>query len=433
MGLTASTGHVCGWAVVVVVVGLMLAGCHAPPLATPTDPVLEGRYTDAARLVRADVEDDKRDRRYVLTRMRAGVMELAADQPKRAEGSLAEVYDLLRTQGVNRDKMLETVVVNEGVRVWKGEPFEQALAMTYFGLTAGVLGSWDNVRAAAQSSLFQLRDFGQAGRSGRPSHAGNGYVVTASDFTLGYLLHGIASQQLGRDDKARDFLDRAIRLNPALKPMRDRLWTQPYNAVLVASYGLGPRKEAHGPSNALSRFVPVFASTNAPLAVKVNGQRQDDAHVVTDVNRMATDHRWNHLEDLRVTKANLGQASILAGSVLTSDGLEYDNDRTAMIGLGLLAMGAYLEYQAKANTDYCDVFPQRFYVLPLWLEPEDSASAGSTVELQVSDRATASARLQGLKGAATGQPAKLIYFRLPAYNGSRSGVHRNRRANPLWR
>ncbi|MEM6552185.1 MAG: hypothetical protein AAF750_08660 [Planctomycetota bacterium] len=453
---------------------VLVGGCHAPRLETPTDAVLTGQYTEAAAFVRRQVVEEKGSRRYVLTRMRVGVMELAAGEPERAEGSLAEVYDLLRTQGINADKTVATVVVNEGVRVWKGEPFEQALAMTYFGLTEGVLGSWDNVRAAAQSSLFYLRDFGQGdegsgarprvtgsvgvgvgaggggGRSrvrtggvssldlmlraaeaeerGEPDYLDTGYVAEASDFTLGYLLHGIASQQLGRDDEARDYLDRAVWLNPALGPLRDRLWDEPYNAVLVASYGLAPRKEAYGPGRALARFVPVFGSTPSRLSVSVDGRQQAESHVVTDVNRLAIDHRWNNLEDLRLAKVALGRAGILVGSVIASRGFSRDNDTVGLIGLGIVALGFYMEYQAQANTDYCDVFPQRFYVVPLWLEPEDGvASEGSTVEMQVGNRPGASARLDGVRGAAAGQPAKLIYFRVPAYNGNGSAGDGDRR------
>ncbi|MEM1211187.1 MAG: hypothetical protein AAGI68_02710 [Planctomycetota bacterium] len=477
MGLT-TTAHRLGGVFVALIAALLLAGCHAPRLATPTDQVLTGQYSEAAEFVRRQVVDDKGSRRYVLTRMRVGVMELAAGEPERAEGSLAEVYDLLRTQGINDDKTVATVVVNEGVRVWKGEPFEQALAMTYFGLTEGVLGSWDNVRAAAQSSLFYLRDFGQSepsryrqrarvagsvgvgvgvggGRSGvrvgsvtsldlvkraaraeergEPDYLDNGYVAEASNFTLGYLLHGIASQQLGRDDEARDFLDRAVWLNPALGPLRDRLWNEPYNAVLVASYGLAPRKQAYGPSGALARFVPVFGSTPARLRVEVDGKRQDESHVVTDVNRLAVDHRWNNLEDLRLAKATLGRAGILVGSVVASRGFSRNNDTAGLVGLGILALGAYMEYQAQANTDYCDVFPQRFYVVPLWLDPEDgAASGGSTVELQVGNRPGASARLDGVRGAAAGQPAKLIYFRVPAYNGNGSVSAQDPRRIASW-
>jgi hypothetical protein len=41
----------------------------------------------------------------------------------------ARLYDFLRTQGVNADTTLPSFFVGEGsARIWKGEPFEQAMA-----------------------------------------------------------------------------------------------------------------------------------------------------------------------------------------------------------------------------------------------------------------------------------------------------------------
>ena len=65
----------------------------------------------------------------------------------------------IRDRGLNKDKTVRSVVFTEGVKVWKGEPFEQAMALVYYGFVQASQGSWDNARAAASNALFYLRDF----------------------------------------------------------------------------------------------------------------------------------------------------------------------------------------------------------------------------------------------------------------------------------
>src|SRR5687768_17761051 len=125
--------------------------------------------------------------------------------------------------------------------------------------------SWDNTRAAELGSLFQLRDFGKA-----PGHPGprrgataassapdgptgedlsTGYVAEKSDFVLGYLMAGVANQQIAaetgddsRAQEAADYFREAARLRPALAGLIDELRAGRYNTLLVVDYGRGPRK-----------------------------------------------------------------------------------------------------------------------------------------------------------------------------------------------
>src|SRR5690606_3097559 len=124
------------------------------------------------------------------------------------------------------------------------------LALTYYGFVQAEQGSWDNARAAAGNALFYLRDFEDeqtdedrlidtaevarraAEYERRHNQAGaqtdiptgdeyldHGYVVEQSNFTLAYLLHAVASQQLDRPDEASDYFNRVLQLEPGLRPI----------------------------------------------------------------------------------------------------------------------------------------------------------------------------------------------------------------------
>ncbi len=416
---------------------LLLPGCNAP-MQTPTRELADGRYDDALAKVVEEITDDRSERRYMLSRMRAGVLALDTDRPRMSEQFFAEVYDVLRTQGINADKTVSAVVLTEGVKLWKGEPFEQAMALAYYGMVQARLGSWDSARAAAGNALFYLRNFENdqdraAGRridteaimlrsieyenrqAGRPVGAGDardtdayldhGYVTEESNFTFAYLLHAIASQQMGRDLEAADYFQRVVQIEPAMRPTVDRLKARGYNTVLVVAYGLGPRKGRYGMDGALSEFIPRTRSDGAALSVSTPLGAASYPRV-TDVNAMARDHRWNNLEDVRRAKSILGSVLLVGGGITLGEGIQNHSEAAVWTGAALLASGIYMKATAAANTDYCDVFPQRLYVVPLMID-----DPSQRVELSIAGRPG----VVSVTGwpAADGPEARLVYVRLP--------------------
>src|SRR6202008_2057205 len=73
-----------------------------------------------------------------------------------------EVYNRLVLADINKGTrtLAAMPLFNEDMKQWKGEPFEQALMLTYLSMYHAANGSWDNARPAAGSSLFRLKDFG---------------------------------------------------------------------------------------------------------------------------------------------------------------------------------------------------------------------------------------------------------------------------------
>ena len=424
---------------------LVLVGCNTP-MRTPTRAMAEGRYDAALAHVVEEISDDRSQRRYMLGRMRAGVLALDSHQPQLSEQYFAEVYDVLRTQGINADRTVSSIVLTEGVKLWKGEPFEQALALAYYAMVQAELGSWDNARAASGNALFYLRNFdgessgqeaggqvierrldteaimmralayedAQAGRAsstedsnanGEADYLDHGYVTERSNFTFAYLLHAIASQQMGRDLEAADYFHRVVQLEPNLRPTVERFEARGYNTVLVVSFGLGPSKERYGPDNSLSEFVARTRSDNAQLSITTpHGQALIPR--ITDVNAMARDHRWNNLEDIRIAKSVIGSVLLVGGGITLGQGIDNHSEAAVWTGAALLASGLFLKATAGANTDYCDVFPQRMYVVPLTIN-----DPAQRIDLSIQGR-------PGIVSltdwpAHDGPQARLVYVRLP--------------------
>ena len=390
-------------------------------MRTPTAALRAGDFGGPRVDIYQNMQDKRSDRAYLLDRMRVGVLTLADGYPQSAQTIFEEVYDVLRTQGINKDKTIASIAINEDIKVWKGEPFEQALALTYYSMTQATLGSWDNARAAANSSLFRLRDFGEdedgeridtyeiarraveyeraidAGDTPeealrRANYLDHGYAARESDFTLGYLLAGIANQQLGRAKEADDHYLRVIELDDRQERLVQALRDGTYNTVLVVSYGLGPRKEGYGPDNSLARFAPRTPSNDAELRVRVGHVMGREYVPVQDVNVMAGDHMWNNLADIRAAKSTIGTLMLYGGVIAAQYGSSRGgNDDTVYAGLGALLLGAILKAGAHVDIRYCDVMPQRYYLVPLYL-----SDPNERIELEIQGRPASKMVLAGL-------------------------------------
>ncbi len=390
----------------------------------------------AAALNRAT--DDRRDRSFMLDRMKILSMAMADGVPEAARPVADELYGFLRTQGVNAEKTLPTVFFGEGAsRVYKGEPFEQALTLTQIAALDASLGDWGNARAAANNALFQVRDFSKSlgavpvARAAPPSQPRGGpaddpaaervrllehasgtdtesiarlATPQTSDFELGYALRAIASRQLGEAADMDEALVQLVRVAPRLEGLAAQIRAGAYNAALLVESGSGPQKVSSGPDGAIAAFRRTAPGDDAPLRVSIGGGAPLAFPVATDTDRLALDLRWNNLEDLRLAKSAVGNGLLLGGAVVANS----SNKREAQIaGLGMILAGLLAKSTAAADTRHNELLPQRTHIALLEL-----ADAGP-VRLWVEGRAPASLTLTGLSPPA---PGRLLFrlVRLPA-------------------
>jgi len=424
--------------------GVAIGGCSTGRVEPAIEAAaMRGDYGQAREAIEINLSHNPADKSYLLDRLRLLILTLADGQPDAAELAANELYALLRTQGINADRTVSSVVINERVKIWKGEPFEQALAYAYIGIQKAMRGEWDNARAAAQSSLFLLRDFGvnergekltsedlarkaataeQQGKSDE-SVIDRGYTPIKTDFTLGYLLNAISNLAIGRLDEASDNLNEVEALDPALAPLCAALRSGQYNTVLVVDYGLGPRKTAYGLDEALVRFSPRTPSDNRGLTARVRGPAGSedaswrDLPAATDINPMASSLMWNSLEGVRQAKSVIGNAMVVGGLIVaTADGGHDESDQArtnrAIAGAAIALGGLLLKGSARADLRHCEFFPQRTYIAPLWV-----SEPCSTIEAEVPSDASSRTVLVNVDPPAAGS-VQLRYIKIDQFGES---------------
>ena len=348
-----------------------------------------GRHADVRLYLVNHLQPDRRHRQYLLDRMQLGVATLAEGYPEAGRRTFERIFDTLRTQGINADRTVASIVISDRVRFWKGEPFEQAMAYLYVGMHHAMRGDWSNLRAAADNALFHLRDFGEdetgrrldnesivyrALRDREDRDTLESFTAVRSNLALAWLLSAVANQQMGRREESDRQFDTVVQLDERLVDVVDTFRDGDYDTVLVVEFGRGPRKVATGPDGAIARFEPMLESDDAPLIVTANG-RTREMPLVLDVNRMAQDHRWNNLEDMRTAKSRLGSLMMAGGTAAVVSDLDDKPSTATWGGLGLLLAGAAAKGGARADTEHCELLPQRVYVAPLRVSEADEPIA----------------------------------------------------------
>ena len=397
--------------------------------------VAAGEYGKARVALSADVSASAKDRNYILDRMRVLTVSLADGKPQLAEPIGDEMYTLLTTANLNEDGTIKTIFGSEEMAIrWKGEPFEQAYAYCYVAIQRAMTGRWDDSMVAAKESLFNLQDFGAnekgerrstveiaAGarqreiaakdeRLQRDEYFTVGYQPVDTNFTLGYLLTGLAAKQIGRDDEAKANFNRAVALKPSLEPVADAIGADETNTIFVVDFGLGPKKVRYGPDGAFARFEPRTRSANGALQVSIDGGPPVAVPVACDVNELAIDHFWNNMEDVRRAKSIVGNVLIYGGIGAAAAG--GDSQGAGIAALVLIIAGIIVKLTAGADTRFCEMLPQRTYIVPASI-----VTKGSIVEFMLDDASGARLVLAGIDPPARAGEVQLKYVRwvdLPA-------------------
>ncbi|MFK7961035.1 MAG: hypothetical protein AB8G96_10970 [Phycisphaerales bacterium] len=373
-----------------------LAGCQTP--ARRNLGAVRAYYDHdfpAARALLRPSAMESRGEDILLDNLRLGVASLADGDLAEAERSLGTSFDLLSTAGLNADRTTASVWVNEGVRIWKGEPFEQALGYYWTSVLYAVKGDWENARAAIVNASFRLADFGEgmskedlARRAADDDdYLDGGYTPVENELALARLLQGVATDLSGTNG-ASDSFDAAAAQLPRLAPVVETLRRRDYDTLLIVDYGKGPTKRAYGPDDSLAGFVAQDRGP-AELRVRTGGMGGDggsgngsgsgggsgsgsgsesDARFPSalNVNALAEDYRWNNLEDVRKAKSFFGRALTDVGAAVAfSRGS--NNEERAAVGAGMVIAGLLLRSGAAADERHMEFAPQHVFIAPLRL------------------------------------------------------------------
>jgi tetratricopeptide (TPR) repeat protein len=332
---------------------------------------LRGDYDRAAAELRPLAE--KTDENFVLNNARLGSTALAQYDLDTAENAFLAAYEVINSTGVNSGgRGAAAAIINERLKVWKGEPFEKAMVNYYLGLIYYMRHDYENARAAFQNSLFKLRDYGES------RNRNDEYRRVESNFALGYLMLAKSFQRLGEDDAARKNFDRAVELRPRLQGVADFDRNAKSNVLIVIDYGYGPRRVTSEFDGSFVGFAPRPQDVGPlpPVRVIVDGNAQPapggaDLPAV-DLLALAQDKRWQDIDTIRAVKDIAGSALLAGGGYEAYRASRYRNhnrNQDAAIAAGLIAGGLLLKASSQADTRTWEMLPRTSFVIPLTLPP----------------------------------------------------------------
>jgi len=344
----------------------MASGCVNQDVLRANEGVnayMSADYGRARELLRPLAQ--KTDENFVLNNARLGMASLPQYHLDDAAAAFYTAYETINATGVNDPGRTALVVLaNESVRIWKGEPYERAMLNFYLGLVYYMRQDYANARGAFENSLFKLRDYG--GAADDPGK----FNASDSNFALAYLMLGNCWLRLDRPDLAEANFDRVRTLRPDLAAMCDpQVWANA-NVLVVADYGLGPRKVTDE-GGAIIGFAPhpVEAGPIPLPRVIVDGRPYPLGafnRPPIDLLVLAQDRKWQSLDTIRAVKSTLGSAALIGG--LATAGLSRNRDVQAA-GLGVAAIGLLLKATSQADVRQWEMLPRSTFVLPLRLEP----------------------------------------------------------------
>ncbi|MCB0060281.1 MAG: hypothetical protein KDE45_24745, partial [Caldilineaceae bacterium] len=354
----------------------------------------------------------------VLDAAALGMAALADGDTFEADQALMRAYQLLESGNLNDDnRLFAAAVINEGISVYKGEPFEQAMTYHALAVTAALEGDWENVRIASRASTRKLREFADARSSDTPTPPeavaeelaerdtnddASAFITVDTNFAVAYLLEAIADNAIGRTSNA---IALAKAADSRVAPLADDIAAARYNTVVIVHLGMGPVKEPTGPHQESTLWTPREPDDPGPMFTTFNGwDAAPGVRPVTNVARMSRDHRWINFESIRRLKALIGEG-LVVGGVIVGAGNER-NESNQIASAAMILTGILLQASSAADLRHNSLLPAAVYLAVMDL-PEQPG----TLELRFPERGLPPMAIPNFTPGAVRNPA-VVYMRL---------------------
>ena len=352
---------------------LLLLGCNTPnpQVVRAVNAYYAGDYPAARESLRPLAQ--KTDENFVLNNLRLGSACLPDYRLDEAEAAFLKAYEVINSVGVNDGgRTLGAVLVSENIKIFKGEPFERAMANFYLGLIYYMREDYNNARGAFENALFKLRDYVDVDKSPKEDQ----YRQVESDFALAYLMLAKSYHHLGERDLARANFDRLASLRPYLGPLAQYCQQEPHNLTIVIDYGIAPQKVQTGDGSGITFALPAGQSPRIPRPhIFADGRpvgTGPELVPAADTLAMAYDRKWESLDTIRTIKSIAGTGLLAAGAFeglrgAYGHGAAQRRDLTAAAALA--GAGLLLKAASQADVRHWEMLPRATFVLPLRLPP----------------------------------------------------------------
>lgn len=346
-------------------------GCEAQKNARIVEGAVQsyysGDYAAAEKALQPLAQKPNED--FVVNNLRLGIVQLPPYQLDDSEASFLRAIEVINATGVNNGgRTLGAVLVDEKVKVWKGEPFERAMASFYLGVIHYIRHDYQNARASFENALFKLRDYDPK----QPSDSKD----VDSNFAPATLMLAKCFQRVGRDDLAQANFKSLVEHFPHMAALADEQRNLDSNVLLIVDYGHGPRKVTDE-SGSLVGFGP-RPQQEGPVptpTVRIDGTIAIGQGIVqppADLLALAQERQWQSIDTIRAVKSTVGTGLLIGGAIVGSQGLNSSGARQRtdlMVAGGLLAGGLIMKATSQADIRQWEMLPRTTFIIPLHVAP----------------------------------------------------------------
>ena len=351
----------------VVVVMLMVAGCAGrqtfKTLDIPEDEMrayLSNKPEVLKPAYRRLAEEGKRN--VVLNRMRVGLdayqlgyKDYATEAFAKALADIEVIYAGDKTAAKARSLWYE-----EGMKDFKGEPYERAMAYYYRGLLLLEKGDYENARAAFKSGVIQDA-FAEEEQN-------------RCDFALLIFLQGWASQMAGDSGLAKAAYKELRKLRPDFDVPSGS------NVLIIIETGKSPRKLADGPGHGELKFRRGRNFSEKRVETSIDSSMFFGIYPLEDIFWQASSRGGRMVDKIVQGKASFRQTHEKIGTTLTdvssaallssplfgsSSEVQIAGAALGLIGVAEMVMAA--RARPHADTRYWDNLPDTVHMFPLTL------------------------------------------------------------------
>lgn len=299
------------------------------------------------------------NRNKVLNNMRVGVCAMETGYYDCAEEALEKA--LLGIEAVYADNdtaaKARSLYYEEGMKDFKGEPYERCMAYYYRGLLYLQKGDYENARACFKTGVLQ--DAFAEEKQGR------------CDFALLIFLQGWASQQLGDEEMASTAYEEVKRYRPDFKKPSPE-----DNVLIIAETGTSPRKVADGAGHSELKFRRGRNFRENRVEVIVNGSEKIALYPIEDIAWQAMTRGGRAIDkilqgqvEFRKSKEQMGtiltdiSSNAMISAPLWGDNAEVVQGVSAALGLvGVMQMADAAKARPHADTRYWDNLPDGVHI-----------------------------------------------------------------------
>lgn len=286
---------------------------------------------------------DKKDKDvllYDLAILSAAVHKGDAEEVKKAGGRAQQQMWGYEGAGAG----VASLVSAEALRLYKGEPFEKAMASMYLGIAYFNEQDYDNARAAFTKAVFAVQTKDE---NIRP------------DFAAPYLLLSKTYLKLKDEDNARITLERLKDLMPKHELKIDHL--KKIHTIIFAEIGKGPVKIRTGPGGSLIGWQRQ-AYYGRPPMLMIDGVPINVAFASgDDLTYQAQTADRKGKTAIQATKGVLREASTITAIIAANEAVNRKSETAGLVALGAGLFA--LANQSQADTRQWELLPDRIDLL----------------------------------------------------------------------